>query len=156
MGNVTPTVTIPENVIKLIEIAQTTLSYKEIATDALNAENAVALVDALMAMGDISGESEAFKGLFNALKTACIKNAGDYCYDLGNAYSDKEEWDKSLVEFRKCMWLEPEKPAYMYKVARSIYKIKGANTEESLMLFNKILEIAPDSVYAEYAGAYLR
>ena len=109
-----------------------------------------------MTFGDVSGESDTFKTLYNALKSLCVKVAGEQLYDAGNEYADNDDWENSLTLFRKCLWLEPDKPSYMYKTARSIYKINNGNTEESLALFKKVLEIAPESPYAEYAKTYIR
>ena len=155
-GNETVTITMSENTKRLIAVAQKALSYPEILEGGYEINSAIAIVDELMALGDVSGESDDFKVLYNSLKSVCIVTAGDYLYKQGNELSDKEEWENSLVMFRKCIWLEPEKPSYMYKLARSIHKVNGGNTDESLMLFKKVIEIAPDSSYAEYAATYIR
>ena len=145
-----------ENTNALIEIAKKTLSLETVSKVNLSNEDAVELADVLLELGDISSESEGFKELYNSLKELSFEKAGQYYYNLGSQYSNNNDWENAIDAYKHCVNMNDQEPSYLYRLGKAIYKNNNnANTDESRAYFNKVIEIAPNSEYAEYSQSYL-
>lgn len=144
-----------ENTNKLIEIAQDVLAAANVAKAELSNEEACKIADSLVALEDISKESENFKKLYDELKNMTFAKAGQYYYNLGAQYSNNNEWDNAIEAYKHCVSYNDNEPSYLYKLGKAIYKKNNGNTEESKEYFNKVIKIAPDSEFAGYAASYL-
>lgn len=145
-----------ENMDKLLQAANTLLSTKDGADIEIEGEDAGKIADELVALGDVSEESEAFKDLYDTLKTATFGKAGGYYYNQGSQYANTNDWDNAIKMYIKCVAIDDRNPAFLYKLAKSLNKKNnGVNTEEAISYFEKVIEIAPTSEYAGYARQYL-
>lgn len=144
-----------ENTNKLIEVAKNALAISTVANAQISNEEACSIADALSQLGDISKESDNFKKLYEQLKNMSFTKAGQYYYNLGAQYSNNNEWDDAIEAYKHCVAYNDKEPSYLYKLGKSIYKKNNGNTEESKSYFNKVIEIAPNSEFAEYSKGYL-
>lgn len=145
-----------EKVNKLIDTASKLVTFETVLNAELTNEEAAQIADAMLEMGDISAEGDAFKALYNSLKEITFLKAGQYYYNLGAQFANNNEWDKAVTAFTQCVKINDKEPAYLYKLGKSLYMNNNStNTDESRAYFNKVIEIAPDSEFAGYAASYL-
>ena len=144
-----------ENTNKLIEVAESVLAIKTVSDAEITNEESCSIADALVQIGDIPNETDTFKKLYEELKSMSYEKAGQYYYNLGAQYSNNNEWDDAIEAYKHCVSYDDNEPSYLYKLGKAIYKKNNGNTDESKSYFNKVIEIAPSSEYAEYARGYL-
>lgn len=145
-----------KNVDAILKLAKKYYDMVEIKDDSLSQDEAVEIADALIAIGAVSDETDAFKEVYRTLKAASFTKAGTYYYNLGAQYSNNNEWDDAVKVYKKCIRINPNEPAYLYRLGKALNKQNnGVNTEESIKYFNKVIEIAPNSEYAGYAQSFL-
>lgn len=145
-----------ENTEKLIKVASKYYTLLAEAEDELSQEACVELADDLMQIENIESESEEFIELYGKIKEACIEKAGGYYYNIGAQYTNNNDWANAEEAYRKCVAINDMEPSYLYRLAKSIVKKNNdTNTEESIQLFNRVIEIAPNSEYAGYSANYL-
>lgn len=145
-----------ENTQMLIKIAYKYYTKLEEADEELSQETCVELAEDLIKIENIESENEDFKALYNKIKEACIEKAGGYYYNLGAQYTNSNDWENAEAAYRKCVAINDMEPSYLYRLAKSIVKKNNdTNNDESIALFNRVIEIAPNSEYAGYSANYL-
>lgn len=119
-------------------------------------DDAIGCADVLLGIGDVPNASTSFTTLKTTLQTLTYTEAGKHYYNQGTKAFNEADYDSAIAMLSKVETYNPTNTYAMYCLAKS-YRLKNGdvNDDNAIKYFNKVIEMEPDSDYAEWAQNYL-
>ncbi len=139
--------------------SEATLAAYDVLFQAANKymlEDKIGCADMLLTIGDTGEASASFTALRTSLQSLTYTEAGTHYYNGGVQAYNEGDYDTAITMLSKVETYAPTNTYAMYCLARS-YRLKNGdvNNEQSIKYFNKVIELEPNSEYAEWANTYL-
>lgn len=119
-------------------------------------DDKVGCADMLLTIGEVANASATFTALRTTLQTLTYAEAGKNYYNSGVQAYNEGDYDTAISMLSKVEIYDSANTYAMYCLARS-YRLKNGdvNNDQSIKYFKKVIEMAPNTEYAEWANTYL-
>ncbi len=119
-------------------------------------DDAIGCADVILSIGEVPNPSAAFTTLRSTLQNLTYSEAGKHYYNQGTKAYNEADYDSAIAMLSKVETYTPTNTYAMYCLAKS-YRLKNndVNDDNAIKYFNKVIEMEPNSEYAEWAKNYL-
>lgn len=133
-----------------------TTAYDAVLSAAVKyfANDLIGSADILYTVDMTSVTSQALKDVYNSLSAATFGKAGEHYNNLAYQAFNIGNYEEAIPSFEKAIVFTPDSVDLMYNLGKC-YKAQndGKNNEQSIKWFEKVIEAAPDSEYAQWAAS---
>ena len=98
--------------------------------------------------------SESFKKLYDKLITEVGETVAKSCYDAGYEAFRTEDYDTAITNLERAFKYDPSNGEALYNLGNS-YNKKG-DTKKAVEIYEKVIELFPDSEKAKKAANYIK
>lgn len=116
------------------------------------ANDFVGCADILYEISTTGLTSEAMTAMYNSLKAVSFGPAGEHYNNAAYQAYNSGDYATAIPAFEKATTFTPEDIGLLYNLGKC-YKAQngGENNEQSVACFEKVIQLAPDSEYADWA-----